>query len=66
MTEALATGKFIFLDTDLKIDQPQMSLVIDREKTAQLGLRMIDVGGALTTALSGGYTQYFGIGRPLL
>ena len=61
LSQALATGKFIFLDTDLKIDQPQMSLVIDREKAAQLGLRMIDVGGALTTALSGGYTQYFGL-----
>jgi len=61
LSKALATGKFMFLDTDLKIDQPQMSLVIDREKTAQLGLRMIDVGGALTTALSGGYTQYFGL-----
>ncbi|WP_036280660.1 efflux RND transporter permease subunit [Methylocystis sp. ATCC 49242] len=61
LSKALATGKFMFLDTDLKIDQPQLSLVIDREKTAQLGLRMIDVGGALTTALSGGYTQYFGL-----
>jgi multidrug efflux pump len=61
LSKALATGNFMFLDTDLKIDQPQMSLVIDREKTAQLGLRMVDVGGALTTGLSGGYTQYFGL-----
>jgi multidrug efflux pump len=61
MTEALSTGRFMFLDTDLKIDKPQMSLVIDREKAAQLGLKMNDIGGALTTALSGGYTQYFGL-----
>jgi multidrug efflux pump len=59
LAQAVATGKFMFLDTDLKIDQPQASLVIDREKAAQLGLRMSDVGGALTMALSGGYTQYF-------
>lgn len=59
LSQALATGKFMFLDADLKIDQPQASLVIDREKAAQLGLRMNDVGGALTMALSGGYTQYF-------
>ncbi len=32
LSQALATGKFMFLDTDLKIDQPQQSLVIDREK----------------------------------
>jgi multidrug efflux pump len=61
MTEALSTGRFMFLDTDLKIDQPQMSLVVDREKAAQLGLKMNDIGGGLTTALSGGYTQYFGL-----
>jgi multidrug efflux pump len=61
LSQALATGKFMFLDTDLKIDQPQSSLVIDREKTAQLGLKMTDVGGALTTALSGGYVHYFGL-----
>lgn len=62
MNEALKTGQFMFLDTDLKIDQPQSSLVIDREKTAQLGLKMNDVGGALTAVLSGGYTHYFGLG----
>lgn len=62
MSEALKTGQFMFLDTDLKIDQPQSSLVIDREKTAQLGLTMNDVGGALTAVLSGGFTHYFGLG----
>jgi multidrug efflux pump len=61
MSEALKTGQFMFLDTDLKIDQPQTSLVIDREKAAQLGLKMNDIGGALTVALSGGYSHYFGL-----
>lgn len=59
--EALKSGKFIFLDNDLKIDQPQTSVVIDREKTAQLGLKLSDVGGALGTLLSGGYVNYFGL-----
>jgi multidrug efflux pump len=59
LAQAMASGKFMFLDTDLKIDQPQETLDIDREKAAQLGLRMNDFGGALTMALSGGYTQYF-------
>jgi multidrug efflux pump len=59
--EALKSGKFIFLDNDLKIDQPQTSVVIDREKTAQLGLRLSDVGGALGTLLGGGYVNYFGL-----
>jgi multidrug efflux pump len=59
--EALKSGKFIFLDNDLKIDQPQKSLVIDREKAAQLGLKLSDIGGALATMLGGGYVNYFGL-----
>ncbi|WP_315834808.1 efflux RND transporter permease subunit [Bradyrhizobium prioriisuperbiae] len=60
-SEALKSGKFIFLDNDLKIDQPQTSVVIDREKTAQLGLKLSDVGSALGTLLGGGYVNYFGL-----
>jgi multidrug efflux pump len=56
---ALKTGKFMFLSNDLKSDEPQTAVVIDREKTAQLGLRLSDVGSALSTMLSGGYTNYF-------
>jgi multidrug efflux pump len=59
--EALKSGKFIFLDNDLKIDQPQTSVLIDRAKTAQLGLKLSDVGGALGTLLGGGYVNYFGL-----
>ena len=50
---------FIFLDCDLKIDNPQSNITIDRDKTAQLGLRMSDVGSSLTALLGGGYVNYF-------
>jgi multidrug efflux pump len=59
--EALKSGKFIFLDNDLKIDQPQTEVAIDRAKTAQLGLKLSDIGGALGTLLGGGYVNYFGL-----
>lgn len=59
--EALKSGKFIFLDNDLKVDQPQTTVLIDREKTAQLGLKLSDVGGALGNMLGGGYVNYFGL-----
>ena len=62
LRQAVATGEFFFLDTDLKIDQPQTSVVIDRDKTAQLGLTMSDVGGSLAWALGGGYVNYFSLG----
>ena len=57
--EAQKSGMFIFLDCDLKIDNPQSNISIDRDKTAQLGLKMSDVGGALASMLGGGYVNYF-------
>lgn len=56
-----ATGMFMFLDSDLKYDKPQTSIVIDRNKVAQLGLTMQDVGSVLSSALSGGYINYFSL-----
>jgi multidrug efflux pump len=59
LQEARQSGMFIFLDCDLKIDNPQSNLIIDRDKTAQLGLKMSDVGGSLAAMLGGGYINYF-------
>ena len=61
MQTALQSGKFLFLDTDLKIDKPQSTVTIDRDKAAQLGLTMSDVGGALASMLGGGYVNYFSL-----
>ncbi len=56
---ALQSGMFMFLDTDLKYDNPQSVIVIDREKAAQLGLTMTQVGTALGSLLGGNYVNYF-------
>ena len=61
LQDARASGLFMFLDTDLKIDKPQSVVEIDRSKTALLGLKMNDVGSALTAMLGGGYVNYFGL-----
>ncbi|WIM12564.1 efflux RND transporter permease subunit [Enhydrobacter sp.] len=61
LKEALQSGMFIFLNTDLKIDQPQATVQIDRDKAAQLGLKMSDIGGALAWMLGGGYVNYFNL-----
>ncbi len=58
---ALHSGKFIFLQSDLKLDQPQANIVIDRAKAADLGLNMSDVGAALGEALGGDYVNYFAL-----
>jgi multidrug efflux pump len=59
MDKARASGMFAYLDTDLKIDKPQMSVAIDRNMAAQLGLTMSDVGSALGSMLGGNYVNYF-------
>jgi multidrug efflux pump len=59
LQQSLASGMFIFLDCDLKIDNPQSNVIIDRDKTAQLGLRMSDVGSSLSALLGGGFVNYF-------
>jgi multidrug efflux pump len=58
---AVKSGMFIFIDTDLKLDLPQAVVTIDRDKTAQLGLKMSDVGGSLAAMLGGGYVNYFSL-----
>ncbi len=59
LQEAQKSGMFIFINNDLRFDLPQSTIVIDRELTAQLGLTMKDVGGALSSLFGGGYVNYF-------
>ncbi len=59
--EAQKSGLFMFLDTDLRIDLPQATVQIDRNKAALLGLTMKDIGDALASMLGGGYVNYFSL-----
>jgi len=53
------SGKFLYVDTDLKIDLPEARVVIDRERVADLGLDLASVGQELGTLLGGGYVNRF-------
>jgi multidrug efflux pump len=53
------SGKFLYVDTDLKIDLPEARVVIDREQVADLGLDLTSVGQSLGTLLGGGYVNRF-------
>ncbi len=59
MTEVNKSGRFFFAEADLRVDRPQVTVEIDREKAAVLGLSMSDVGNALSAMLGGGYINYF-------
>src|SRR3546814_6588012 len=45
------SGKFAFLDVDLAFDKPEIVVEIDREKAAQMGVSMEDLGLTLSTLL---------------
>jgi multidrug efflux pump len=53
------SGKFLYVDTDLKIDLPQARVVLDRERVADLGLDLARVGQELGTLLGGNYVNRF-------
>ncbi len=55
------SGRFFFVDSNLKIDKPQATVEVDRDLIAALGLNQQDVGAALGAALGGGYVNYFSI-----
>ena len=61
MEKARTSGKFYFLDQDLKLDAPQATVVVDREKIAALGMTQQDFGAAMSAALGGSYVNYFSI-----
>jgi multidrug efflux pump len=61
-TEANAGGgapTFFFADSDLKFDNPQVEIVIDKEKVASMGLNLADVARDLGSMLGGGYVNRF-------
>jgi multidrug efflux pump len=62
LAKAASSGLFLFIDCDLKIDQAEKVIDIDREKAAGLGLTMSQVGSALSGLLGGGYINYFSLG----
>ncbi len=61
--KAIQSGLFAFPPlVDVKIDQPQAEVVLDRDKVAALGLDMQQVGSDLSAMLSGGFVNRFNIG----
>ncbi|MFO1293646.1 MAG: efflux RND transporter permease subunit [Rubrivivax sp.] len=61
LDKANAAHLFYFADTDLKIDRPQATVVVDRDQAATLGLTQADIAGTLGAALGGGYVNWFSI-----
>ncbi|KJS05618.1 MAG: acriflavine resistance protein B [Gammaproteobacteria bacterium BRH_c0] len=59
MAAAFESGQFMFADTDLKIDMPQVRFILDRERIADLGMDLATVSRQLGVLLSGNYVNRF-------
>jgi multidrug efflux pump len=59
--KAMASGMFIFADTDVKFDQPQTEVVFDRDKLRSQGVDLSQAGQDLSTMLGGNYVNRFSI-----
>src|SRR6185369_16819221 len=59
--EAFKSGMFIYADVDVKFDQPQSEVVIDRDKLRSQGVDLSEAGRDLSTLLGGNYVNRFNI-----
>ena len=60
--KAMESGMFAFPPlVDLKLDQPQSEIVIDRDKVAELGLNLQQVGQDLGAAVGGNFVNRFSV-----
>ncbi len=53
MQEASKLGYFVNLDSDLRLNKPQLDITIDRERASGQGVSVTDIGSTLETFLGG-------------
>jgi len=53
------SGLFMFVNSDLRFNKPQLEINIDRSKAADLNINMDEVAGVLANALGGGKVNQF-------
>ncbi len=60
-TAAYQSGLFMFANSDLNFEKPQVELAIDRAKANELGVTMQDIGASLSTLLGGNFVNRFNL-----
>jgi len=58
---AMQSGRFIFIDGDLKIDKPRTEIHIDRDRAALMGVDMQSLSADLSALFSGGPAGRFSL-----
>ncbi|TQF00425.1 MAG: MMPL family transporter [Spiribacter salinus] len=59
--QAMQSGNFIFLQKSVEYDRPMVTLNVDRDRAADLGISMADLGSSLSGMLGGGYVNRFNL-----
>jgi multidrug efflux pump len=59
LAAAYASGRFMFIDTDLRIDLPEAHFILDRERIADLGMDLASVSRQMGIMLSANYVNRF-------
>jgi multidrug efflux pump len=57
--KAMQSGNFMFLQKSIDFDRPVTRIKVDRDRVADLGLSMQNIGQALSSMLGGGYINRF-------
>lgn len=59
INKAMQSGQFIFLQKNINFDRPKMNLLINKDRAADLGISMQDIGRNLSGYFGGGYVNRF-------
>ena len=57
--KAMQSGKFIVVQNDLAFDAPQVAITIDRDRAAELGVAVSEIGATLGILVGGGAIAQF-------
>ncbi|MBS3805144.1 MAG: efflux RND transporter permease subunit [Oleiphilaceae bacterium] len=57
--KAMQSGNFMFLQKSIEFDRPVVNIKVDRDRVADLGLSMQDIGRTLGSMLGGGFINRF-------
>jgi len=58
---AQRSGLFIFVNSNMAFDKPEVSIRVDRDKAADLGITMTEVGQELGSMMSGAFVNRFSV-----
>jgi multidrug efflux pump len=58
---AMQSGMFAFMNKEVDFNRPQTTLVIDRDRAADLGIDMREIGRNMATLLGGQYVNRFSL-----